>query len=103
MYKKFITPVYVLNIIFQSVFDLLTPAGIAFLAAWLLDKYTEVGGWIYAALITPGILIGFFSMISFILRATAALAALEKQNKEKYGKADRKRIEENVKEEKNEQ
>ena len=84
MYRKFITPVYILNIVFQSFFNLLTPAGIAFLAAWLLDTYTEVGGWIYALLITVGVLAGFYSMIVFILRAMAALDALEKQNKEKY-------------------
>ena len=92
MYRKFITPVYILNIVFQSFFNLLTPAGIAFLAAWLLDTYTEVGGWIYALLITVGVLAGFYSMIVFILRAMAALDALEKQNKEKYeGKAPQKK------------
>ena len=92
MYRKFITPVYILNIVFQSVFNLLTPAGIAFLAAWLLDTYTEVGGWIYALLITVGVLAGFYSMIVFILRAMAALDALEKQNQEKYeGKAPQKK------------
>ena len=83
MYKKFITPVYIVNIIFQSVFDLLTPAAIAFFIAWLLDEYTQVGGWIYAVLITPGFLLGFWSMITFILRAFSALEALEKQNREK--------------------
>ena len=86
MYRKFITPVYILNIIFQSIFDLLTPAAIAFLGAWLLDRYTDVGGWIYAVFITVGVMIGFFSMIMFIVRATAALEAIEKQNQAKYGK-----------------
>lgn len=86
MYRKFITPVYILNIVFQSLFSLLTPAGLAFLSAWLLDKYTSVGGWIYALLITLGVLVGFYSMINFILRAMAALDALEKQNREKYEK-----------------
>lgn len=85
MYKKFITPVYILNIVFQSLFDLVTPAAIAFFGAWLLDSYTEVGGWIYAALITPGVIIGFYSMICFIIRALAALEALEKQRSKKYG------------------
>ena len=82
MYKKFITPVYLLNIIFQSIFSLLTPAALMFLCAYLIDRNTEVGGWIYAVLIVLGIIIGLFSMISFILRAGAALEALEKQHAE---------------------
>ena len=82
MYKKFITPVYLLNIILQSIFSLLTPAALMFLCAYLIDRNTEVGGWIYAVLIVVGIIIGLFSMISFILRAGAALEALEKQHAE---------------------
>lgn len=83
MYKKFVTPVYILNIIFQSLFNLVTPAALMFFIARYLDSTTEVGGWIYAVLITAGVLFGFFMMISFIIKASAALEAIEKQNSEK--------------------
>lgn len=82
MYKKFITPVYILNIIFQSVLNLLTPAALMFLLAYLIDRNTQVGGWIYALFTVFGFIIGLFSMISFILRACTALEALERQHAE---------------------
>ena len=85
-YNKVLTPVYIVNIIFQSFISLISPAAVMLLIAFLLDKYTSVGGWIYAPLVTVGIICGFFSMISFIIRAMSALEAIEKQNAEKIGK-----------------
>lgn len=86
VYGKIISPLYVINIIFQAFVSLISPAAIMLLAAWLIDKYTSVGGWIYAVLITLGVITGFFSMIRFVLRGMAALEALEKQHKEENGK-----------------
>ena len=85
-YGKLLTPVYVINIIFQSFISLVSPAAIMLLTAFLLNKYASVGSWIYAVLITVGIVCGFFSMISFILKAMSALEAIEKQNAEKSAK-----------------
>jgi F0F1-type ATP synthase assembly protein I len=85
-YAKVLTPVYVVNIIFQSFISLISPAAVMLLIAFLLDRYTSVGSWIYAVLITVGIVCGFFSMISFVLKAMSALEAIEKQNAEKIGK-----------------
>ena len=82
IYGRIISPLYIINIIFQAFISLISPAALMLLVAWLLDRHTSVGGWIYAVLITGGVITGFISMISFILRAMAALEAIEKQNKE---------------------
>ncbi len=79
-YKKIVSPLYVINIVIQSLVDLVVPIGVCFLIAWLLATYASLGGWIYAVLIPLGAITGFFSMISFILRASAALEAIEKQS-----------------------
>lgn len=81
-YKKAVAPLYVVNIIFQSFVSLISPAAFMLLIAFLLDRYTSVGSWIYAVLITVGTVAGFFSMISFVLRAMTALEAIEKHNAE---------------------
>ena len=88
-YGRFLSPIYIMNIIFQAFLSLISPAAVMLFAALLLDKYTEVGGWIYAVLITVGVLMGFISMIKFVLRGMAALEAIEKQNKENSDKKDR--------------
>lgn len=77
---RLITPLYVINIIFQAFISLISPAVLLFFVAWLLDRYTSVGGWIYAVCIIFGVICGFSSMISFIIKASRALEALEKQN-----------------------
>lgn len=69
-----------INIIFQAFISLISPAVLLFFVAWLLDRYTSVGGWIYAVCIIFGVICGFSSMISFIIKASRALEALEKQN-----------------------
>ena len=66
----------------QAIVSLASPIGIGILSAWLLDKYTEVGAWIYVVLIVLGVLLGLYSMVSFILKTSRAIEALEKQHKE---------------------
>ena len=82
-YRRFISPVYLINMIIQSIVTLVSPIGCMLFAAWLIDKYTEVGSWIYVVLILLGVFSGLYSMVVFILRASSALEALEKQNSEK--------------------
>ena len=79
MYRKLVGALYVLNIVFQSFFTLLTPVGVCFLISWLLVEYAEVGRWIYAPLLILGVLTGFYSMIKFVLSAMAGLERLEAQ------------------------
>ena len=81
MYGKFVSAVYLLNIIFQSFFDLAMPIGISILASWLLVEKASAPGWIYAPLVVIGVIIGFSSMIRFILSAMRALDRLEAQKK----------------------
>ena len=88
-YKKIITPLYVINIAFQSLISLVSPIAIMFLISWLLVKYTAVGTWIYALLIMVGVFSGLYSMVSFILSATRALEAIEKSSLQEDKKSDK--------------
>ncbi|MCQ2413828.1 MAG: AtpZ/AtpI family protein [Clostridia bacterium] len=84
MKNKHILAVYQINMMIQAVFDLLCPIGLCTLAAWyFVTKRAAVGEWLYAVLILLGVFIGIWSMISFILKATAQIRALEAQEKEK--------------------
>jgi F0F1-type ATP synthase assembly protein I len=96
MYKKFVPALYVINMAFQSIFSLVSPIGIMLLIAWVIDAKTDVGPWIYVVLILVGVFSGLYSMISFILKASRAIGALEKQKTENDTKG-------SGKEEKNEQ
>ena len=88
-YKKIISPLYVINIAFQSLISLVSPIAIMFLISWLLVKYTAVGTWIYALLIMVGVFSGLYSMVSFILSATRALEAIEKSSLQEDKKSDK--------------
>lgn len=87
MYKKFITPLYIFNIVLQSFFNLLTPPLILGFIAWLLNTRAEVGEWIYVVLIMIGVFTGLYSMIAFILNAMRALERLEKEREDKERKS----------------
>ena len=82
MHKKFITPAYLINIIIQALFGLVFPIGAMLLLSWALVEYLSVGSFIYAILVPLGALFGLYSMIIFIVRASAALEVVEKQRKE---------------------
>ena len=86
MYGKFVSAVYLLNIIFQSFFNLAFPIALSILGSWLLVEKASAPGWIYAPLVVIGVIIGFSSMIKFILSATRALDRLEEQKKVKTNK-----------------
>ena len=81
-YKRLITPIYVINIIFQTLLSFVSPILVMILFAWLLVKYASVGTWIYVVFIMLGVFSGLYSMVVFILRAQRALEAIEKQNQE---------------------
>ena len=90
MYKKFITPIYTVTILFQSFFSLLTPIGLMWLFAWLLNTYAGVEAWIFAVFILIGVFIGLYSMISFIIKASRALEYLEREaRKEERSRSER--------------
>jgi TRAP-type C4-dicarboxylate transport system permease small subunit len=88
MYRKFISAMYLLNIVFQSFFNLALPIGAAILASWLLVEKASAPGWIYAPLVIVGVVIGFVSMIRFILSATRALDRLEAEREKHSPKSE---------------
>ena len=83
MYRKFVTPIYVLNMLIQSLFTLALPIGAAIGVSYLLVNHASVGGWIYALLVPISAIYGMFSMIRFIISTSRAIEALEKQNAQK--------------------
>ena len=89
-YTKFITPLYLFNIIIQALFTLVSPPLALAFFAWLIDKNTSVGGWIYVLFIILGVFFGLYSMIVFIIKACAALEAIEEQNKKRSEAKDKK-------------
>ena len=87
-YKNLITPIYVINIVFQAILSLLSPVAVMFLFAWLLVTKLAAGSWVYVVFIMLGVFAGLYSMVVFILNASRALEAIEKQKSE--GKEDKK-------------
>lgn len=83
MYRKVVSAVYLLNIIFQAFYTLALPIGIGALTAFLLTEYASAPRWIWALLLIIGVFIGLFSMIKFILTATKNLERLEKDQAER--------------------
>ncbi len=81
MYKKLVSITYVLNIVFQSFFNLALPMLLMAGGAWLLVEYASLPEWIYAPLIVFGALTGLYSMVRFILSAMSALDRLEREHK----------------------
>ena len=79
MYQRFTGALYVINIIVQAAFTLLTPAGLMFLLSWLLVDRCGAPTWIYAVTITVGVLAGFISMIRFVISASEGLERLERE------------------------
>ena len=82
MYKKFVSAMYVINIVSQAIFTLATPIALGFGISWLLVEYASAPFFVYAVFITVGALCGFYSMIKFVLSAMAALERLEKSRED---------------------
>ena len=77
--KKLVNAMYVLNIVSQAIINLALPIGFGVLGSWLLVRYANAPGWVYAPFAAVGALIGFYSMVRFVLGAMAALERLEKE------------------------
>ncbi len=78
--------IYVVNIVFQSIFTLLFHIGTGLLLAWVLVDKLGLPSFIYAILIILGVVIGLMSMVKFILVSMNALDNLEKSNEAKRRK-----------------
>lgn len=75
--------IYIVNIVFQSIFTLLMHIGSSLLISWLLVEKCGLPTWLYPLIIVLGVLTGFFSMVKFILSTMNALDRLEKAQKSK--------------------
>ncbi len=82
-YGKFVSAVYIINVVVQSFFSLACPMGLGLLAAWLLVEKAGAPAFLYAVLTVLGTLVGLYSMVKFILDTMTAVERLEKQHKEK--------------------
>lgn len=81
MYKKLVSAMYVLNIVFQSFFNLALPMLVMAGCAALLVRYASLPEWVFAPFIVFGALTGLYSMVRFILSAMSALERLEAEGK----------------------
>ena len=86
-YRKFVSVLYVFNIVAQGLFTFVTPVGIGILLSWLITSKLGAPTWIYVPFIIVGFIFGFVSMIRFILIAMRQLDHLERQHRES-GKKD---------------
>lgn len=83
MYRKIVNAMYILNILFQSLFNLATPLLLMLGLSWLLVEKCSAPRWLYALLGVLGALVGFISMIKFIISAFESLERLEKERRER--------------------
>jgi H+/Cl- antiporter ClcA len=67
----------------QSILSLIAPIALMFFFAYLLVSYASTPTFIYVIFIILGVFSGLFSMVSFLIKASKALEALEKQHDEK--------------------
>lgn len=74
---------YGFHMIVQAIISLLSAPALLTLLAWYLHTYQGVGEWIYALLIFFGLITGFYSMIRYLLAASAHAKEMERQAKER--------------------
>ena len=78
MYRKLMSALQMLNLLFQALYSLAFPIGVGALASYLLTKYASAPRCIWAVLILIGTFMGLYSMVKFLLSALSGLERLEK-------------------------
>lgn len=81
--RKMYNAFYVVNIVFQSIFNLLFYIGISLLAAWIVTAKFGLPNWIYVPFILIGTISGIISMMKFIMTAMSSLESIEKSQRSK--------------------
>lgn len=79
MPKKIFRMVYALNYCVQAAFTLICPAGLLILSGWLLQSRCGLGRWVMIVAIVLGVLVGFSSMIRFLLTTSYAIDPTQKK------------------------
>ena len=87
MQGRLLNAFQLLNIVFQAIYSLLFPVGVGAVISYLLTEYADMDSWIWALLLTVGVLIGLVSMVKFILSATQNMDRLEKERAERRAQA----------------
>lgn len=88
--KETYSAIYVINIVFQSIFTLLWNIGLALLIGWGSVEWLSAPDWIYVPLIILGVIFGFVSMVRFILTAMKSLDRIESDRRKKIKSNGRK-------------
>ncbi len=81
--RKMYNAFYVVNIVFQSIFNLLFYIGVSLLVAWIVTEKLGLPNWIYVLFILVGTISGIISMMKFIITAMSSLESIEKSQKSK--------------------
>ena len=82
-YGKFVSGVYIINVVIQGFFSLVFPMALGAALAWLFVERVGAPTFLYPLLIVLGTLVGLFSMIRFIISTMQAVERIEKQAEEK--------------------
>ena len=69
--------IYVINIVFESIFTMLFFIGVSILSGWLLVNYADFDRWVFVPLILLGTALGFTSMYRLIVASMKALERIE--------------------------
>ena len=80
--------IYVVNIVFESIFSMLFPIGLSVFGGWLLVNRMGADSWVYVPLILFGTALGFLSMYRLISASMKALDRIEKDRSERSDKAE---------------
>lgn len=83
MYRKTVNALYLINIISQALFTLLTLPALAALLTFLLVKFAGAPQFLYAILIPIAFIGGIFAMIKFIISAGEGFERLQKEREQK--------------------
>lgn len=77
---------YIVNIVFQAIFDLLFYIAVALLLSWLGVTKLGLPTWVYVPAITLGAICGMVAMIRFTVTAMRSLESIEGSQKKKRRK-----------------
>ena len=72
-----------MNVIFQSFFNLVLPAALAFGLGYFLIWKFSMPQWIYVPLMLVGVFLGLFSMVRFLIYTLGVFEKIEKEQNKK--------------------
>ena len=67
MERKLVNAIQVFNILFQAIYSLLFPVGVGAVISYVLVEFCGAKSWVWALLLTAGVLVGLVSMVKFVV------------------------------------